>query len=108
MGYAVKKCGNKEEISMKRKRIAVFMAFVLAVQMLPLPAGAMAGVMDIVTSSKAADMSGTDGNISWQLTAEDAKDGWDLKDKTPYKLTLTGTGAMKSYSTETYKVDNIS
>ena len=26
--------------------------------------------------------------------------GWDLADVTPYKLTLTGTGAMKDYLTE--------
>ena len=83
---------------MKRKRIAAFMALVLAVQMLPLPAGAMAGVLQGASRSQAAgDMSGTDGNISWQLTAETPKDGWDLKDKTPYKLTLTGTGSMKTY-----------
>ncbi len=44
---------------MRRKRIAAFMALVLAVQMLPLPAGAMAGVLQIVSRSQAAgDMSG--------------------------------------------------
>lgn len=91
---------------MRRKRIAAFMALVLAVQMLPLPAGAMAGVLRIVSGSQAAgDMSGTDGNLSWQLTAETAKDGWDLKDKTPYKLTLTGTGAMKPHRQSAYKID---
>lgn len=91
---------------MKKKRIAAFMAFVLAVQMLPVPAGAMAGVLHLVSRTEAAgDLSGTDGTISWQLTAEDAKDGWGLKDKTPYKLTLTGKGPMKAHYSSAYKID---
>lgn len=83
---------------MKRRRIAVFMALVLAVQMLPLPAGAMEGLLDIVSRSEAAAlMSGTDGSITWKVEEEVKKDGWDLKDVTPCKLTITGTGKMPAH-----------
>ena len=41
-------------------------------------------------------LSGTEGNITWQLTPLEPSD-WDLKIGTPYKLTLSGTGDMKSY-----------
>ena len=92
---------------MKKRKIALIMAFVLVVQMLPLPAGAMAGVFGAVSQSEAAGvLSDTDGNITWSLTVETAKDGWMLGNTTPYKLTLSGTGVMKDYKREEYTVNN--
>lgn len=91
---------------MKRRKIAWIMVFVLVIQMLPLPAGAMAGVFHTASKSQAATMSGTDGNITWELTAESPKTGWSLGGMTPYKLTLSGTGTMKDYSSESYEKNN--
>lgn len=86
-----------------KKRIAMLMAIVLVVQMLPLPKGVLPELLETTSRSEAAAMSGTDGGISWNLTAETKKDGWMLNDQQPYKLTISGSGAMKAYSTEVYK-----
>lgn len=95
---------------MNRKKIAIVMAFALVVQMLPLPAGCMVGVFDLVKVSQAATpTSGTDGNIKWALTKETAQAGWMDSSKTPYKLTLTKTGTtgeMKAYSWEQQDLGN--
>lgn len=92
---------------MKKRKVALLMAVVLVLQMLPLPSGVMAGVFDTAGKSRAADLSGTDGNISWTLTPEAAKDGWTLGSKTPYKLTLSGTGNMNAYNLEKYTENNM-
>lgn len=96
---------------MKRKRLAILLAVSLLLQILPLPMGCLAQVSGIFRTSMAAEadeevLSGTEGDISWQLVPEEPKDGWLLNGVTPYRLELSGTGDMKKYSTESYSVKN--
>ncbi len=93
----------------KFKKLSIVLAVALVFQMLPLPAAGLAGRLGPVTVSKAAGpaLSGTipNSNITWELTREEAKDGFDLKNSEadrggrPFKLTLTGEGAMPDYNT---------
>ncbi len=86
-----------------KKRLAILMAVVLLLQMMPLPEGSLAGMFGIFSSAEEAPMSGTDKNgITWTLTEDEATD-WDSSLGTPYKLTLSGSGDMEKFAIESYK-----
>ena len=88
-----------------KKRLAILMAVVLVLQMMPLPEGSFAGMFGIFSSAEEAQMSGTiSGGITWELTADDTT-GWDSSLGTPYKLTLSGSGDMENFTTESYKLE---
>ena len=96
---------------MKRRKLAILLVAALLLQILPLPMGCLAQVSGIFRTSMAAEadgevLSGTEGDISWQLVPEEKKDGWMLNGVTPYRLELSGTGDMKQYTTESYSVKN--
>jgi len=80
----------------QRRKIAILLVVTLALQMMPLPAGSLAGVLGIFSVSQAADdvAGGTtkEDGIEWSVSA----DG-----KT---LTLTGQGSneMDDYGSKTY------
>ena len=64
---------------MKKRGIAIVLAFSMALQLAPLPEGMLAGFFDTFNTSEAAEtsgqLSGTDGNISWQLVEEESDGG---------------------------------
>ena len=49
---------------------------------------------DTVFAAEEKPVSGTFGELNWELTKDDTSD-WDLAQGTPYRLTLTGSGEMK-------------
>ncbi len=91
----------------RRRRMAWVLALALTVQLIPLPQGALAGLSGWIGQSiqaASSATSGTDGNISWSLTRETPGSDWQLgSSETAYKLTISGSGEMPSYSMETYK-----
>ncbi len=91
---------------MKRRKIALVLVVAMILQLAPLPQGMLVGWLQMSTTSQAAAMSGQDGNISWALTQEEHKEGWLLgSSDTAYKLTLSGTGKMSAYQTESYTLN---
>ncbi len=101
MIFACAKNVCRNEVVMRKRIVALILAGALALQMLPLPAGCLAGIFDIVRISEAAEtLSGTIGEnqeFNWTLTPEDAQSGWN-GDGTAYQLTLTGTGDMPDFN----------
>lgn len=88
-----------------KKKLAIFIAVALILQIIPLPEGSLAEVSGIFKTSSAEEtqaMSGTigGGSIKWELT-EDTTTNWSSND-TPYKLTLSGSGDMEPFEIITY------
>ncbi len=90
----------------RRKRLSFILVLALVLELIPFPVWEPAASETVVKAEAAeatatpGPLSGTCGeNISWELTVDNPED-WDL-DTTPYKLTLTGSGKMKSYDITT-------
>lgn len=96
----------KEEMFMRKRRIAFILVFAMLLQLVPLPQGVLAGVGDLFPKTEAAVgdsvASGTTGNLKWSIVEEKMGDGWISSSDTAYKLTITGSGSMPDYKTVSY------
>ncbi len=93
----------KQWRKMRQKRLwSILLAIVLVLGMLPLSFDRSMRVYALETPSGPTSGDIGDGNeIHWELT-EDAPENWDLVNKgTPYKLTISGSGALPDYRTDT-------
>ena len=72
------------------KKLHFLLIFVLILTQAP-----FGGLFSVIAAETGVIASGTCGSdAAWELT-EDTVEGWDLgSDKTPYKLTITGSGDM--------------
>lgn len=81
-----------------------FMSIVLVIALLfgMIPGVCLNGMTVYATEAEEIVASGTSGGITWTLTKDETVDDWDLTTSDPYKLTITGSGAM-SFSSIPWK-----